>query len=87
MVTFGKINLEIKIFIARPLDQQHQLSEEEVKGSNSTKDVNPHGVGQNKEWRWAFSIPLRVFKHSHNQKQQQLSKDDNPLALIEMCRG
>ena len=59
------------------------MSEEKVKGS----DHNPRGAGRNKGQRWEFASPLRVFKHSHNQKQQQLSKDDNPLAMAEMCRG
>lgn len=72
---------------SRLKEQQLQLPEEEVKGSNSTEDVNPRGGGRNKGWSWAFASPLRVFKHSHNRKQQQLSKDDNPLPLAEMCRG
>lgn len=69
------------------LKEQQSLPEEEVKGSNITEDVNLRGGGRNKGWSWAFASPLRVFKHSHNRKQQQLSKDENPLPLAEMCRG
>jgi hypothetical protein len=69
------------------LKERQSLPEDEVKGSNSTEDVNHRGGGRNKGWSWAFASPLRVFKHSHNRKQQQMSKDENPLPLAEMCRG